>query len=104
MIVRDKMFGNFEFCSTRTSYISLTQHFISSRRQTADLSQGQDAAPAEELPRGEVPEDEDDQRSVDGEPGVPVGRVGQQLWWEQLDEWAEQQERRWTGEWIAGLD
>ena len=73
MIVRDKMFGNFEFCSTRTSYISLTQHFISSRRQTADLSQGQDAAPAEELPRGEVPEDEDDQRSVDGEPGVPVG-------------------------------
>ena len=86
MIVRDKMFGNFEFCSTRSFYFSLTQHFICSKWEAPDLTQGQDAASTEELPRGEVPEDEDDQRSIHREPGVPVGRAGQQLRREQLDQ------------------
>ena len=75
----------------------LHNNFICSKRQTPHVTQGEDAATAEEFPRGEVAQDEDDQRPVHGEPGVLVRRVGQQLGGKQLDQRAEQQERR-TGE------
>ena len=66
------MFGNFEFCSTRTFSFLLIQHFICSRWETSDITEKQDATSTEEFPRREVTKDEDDQRTVHGEPGVVV--------------------------------
>ena len=48
------------------------KHFTCSKRETPHIAPEQDAATTEEFPRGEVAQDEDDQRAVNREPGVAV--------------------------------
>ena len=83
MIVRDKILEILNFVLHEVFTLEDTfdwqKHFICSKWETPHLAPEQDAAATEEFSRGEVSQDEADQRTVHREPGVPVWRARQQL-------------------------